>query len=135
MDETLTDIPGHHVMSLLCKYMPYKLSEGCSWDEEKDSIADHILDYVERFFPKLREHLVGYQCLTPLDIERMLGMTRGDICHGGHEWRARTRAGDESGGDCGGRNGSGQSRGAGTLRRYDSEAESRRHFVGHEEAP
>ena len=26
--------------------------------------------------------MVGYQCLTPLDLERMLGMTRGDICHG-----------------------------------------------------
>ena len=82
MDETLTDTPDHHVMSLLCKYMPYNLSEGRSWDEEKDSIANHIFDYVEHFIPSLREHLVGYQCLTPLDIERMLGMTRGDICHG-----------------------------------------------------
>ena len=41
-----------------------------------------IFSYVERFIPRLRDITVGYQCLTPLDLERMLGMTRGDICHG-----------------------------------------------------
>ena len=82
LDPTLTDTPGHHVMSLLCKYMPYDLSGGRSWDNEKDRITERIFSYVERFIPRLRDITVGHQCLTPLDLERMLGMTRGDICHG-----------------------------------------------------
>jgi phytoene dehydrogenase-like protein len=45
-------------------------------------VVSAILAHVERFIPNLREILVGFQCHTPLDLERVLGMTRGDICHG-----------------------------------------------------
>ena len=69
-------------MSLLCKYMPYELSEGRDWDDLKPMVVSDILDYVEKFIPNIRDTLVGYQCHTPLDLERTLGMTRGDICHG-----------------------------------------------------
>jgi phytoene dehydrogenase-like protein len=82
MDQELTDQPGHHVMSLLCKYMPYDLADGASWDEQKPKVTQDILDHVARFIPNLPDILVATQCLTPLDLERMLGMTRGDICHG-----------------------------------------------------
>ena len=75
-------IRDSHVMSLLCKYMPYDLSQGRSWDEQKQPVLEQIFDYVESFIPAIRDIVVGYQCLTPLDLERMLGMTRGDICHG-----------------------------------------------------
>lgn len=82
IDPDLVDKPGHHVMSLLCKYMPYKLSEGQSWDEQKPAVVAQILDYVEGFIPDIRRILVGHQCMTPLDLERVLGLTGGDICHG-----------------------------------------------------
>jgi phytoene dehydrogenase-like protein len=82
LDPDLTDKPGHHVMSLLCKYMPYNLSGGRTWDEEKARVVDRVMGYVERFIPRLRDIAVGYECFTPLDLERTLGMTRGDICHG-----------------------------------------------------
>lgn len=82
MDDSLTDEPGHHVMSLLCKYMPYDLVEGQSWDEQKPRVMHDVLAHVTKFIPNLPEILVAQQCLTPLDLERMLGMTRGDICHG-----------------------------------------------------
>lgn len=82
MDDGLVDTPGHHVMSLLCKYMPYDLANGEHWDDRKDTVVEDILAHVERFIPNLREILVGHQCLSPLDIERVFGMTRGDICHG-----------------------------------------------------
>ncbi len=82
MDDGLTDAPGTHVMSLLCKYMPYDLAGGRHWDTEKDRVVSDILDYVERFIPNLPQILEHAQCLTPLDIERTFGMTRGDICHG-----------------------------------------------------
>ena len=82
IDDSLTDEPGHHVMSLLCKYMPFDLADGKSWDDEKHIVVQNILDHLTQFIPNLPDILVAHQCLTPLDIERMFGMTRGDICHG-----------------------------------------------------
>ncbi len=82
MDDSLVEKPGTHVMSLLCKYMPYDLADGKHWDDEKEKVVANILKYLKGFIPNLSDILVGYQCLTPLDLERMFGMTRGDICHG-----------------------------------------------------
>ncbi|MEH6607956.1 MAG: NAD(P)/FAD-dependent oxidoreductase [Halioglobus sp.] len=82
MDDSLTDQEGTHVMSLLCKYMPYDLAEGEHWDSKKPAIVENVLDHLAKFIPNLRDILVASQCLTPLDIERIFGMTRGDICHG-----------------------------------------------------
>ncbi len=82
MDDSLTDEPGTHVMSLLCKYMPYDLADGKDWDTEKEGTVQMILRHLTRFIPNLPDILVAHQCLTPLDLERMFGMTRGDICHG-----------------------------------------------------
>lgn len=82
LDPNLTDKEGHHVMSLLCKYMPYDLADGQSWDDSKEQVVDDILAHVTRFIPNLHDILVATQCMTPLDLERVLGMTRGDICHG-----------------------------------------------------
>lgn len=81
-DDTLTDEPGTHVMSLLCKYMPYDLADGKNWDDEREPVFQQIIDHVSQLIPNIREIMVGHQCLTPLDIERTFGMTRGDICHG-----------------------------------------------------
>ncbi len=82
IDETLTDRPGHHVMSLLCKYMPYELANGEDWDVRKAAVIENILEHVTRFIPNLPDILVANQCLTPLDLERVFGLPRGDICHG-----------------------------------------------------
>jgi phytoene dehydrogenase-like protein len=81
-DDSLTDEPGTHVMSLLCKYMPYDLKEGMDWDSIKDETVQMILAHLTKYIPNLPDILVAHQCYTPLDLERTLGMTRGDICHG-----------------------------------------------------
>jgi len=81
-DDSLTDQAGTHVMSLLCKYMPYDLADGEHWDTKKASVVEDILSHLTTFIPNLPKILVHTQCLTPLDLERLFGMTRGDICHG-----------------------------------------------------
>ena len=62
--------------------MPYDLADGKNWDKEKDKTVKKILGYLTKLIPNLPDILVAHQCLTPLDLERMFGMTRGDICHG-----------------------------------------------------
>ncbi len=81
-DDTLTDEPGTHVMSVLCKYMPFDLADGKNWDDEKDGVVKQILDHLTKYIPNLPDILVATQCLTPLDLERTFGLPRGDICHG-----------------------------------------------------
>ena len=77
--------PGHHVMSLLCKYFPYRLSGGRSWDDIKEEVADGIIGRVAKHIPNLPELIVGRQVLSPLDLERVFGLTEGDIFHGRHD--------------------------------------------------
>lgn len=84
LDDSLAP-PGHHVMSLLCKYYPYHLAGGQGWDAIKDRVADRILAAVQRHIPNLGRITVARQVLSPLDLERMFGLTEGDIFHGRHD--------------------------------------------------
>jgi len=84
IDDTLAP-PGHHVMSLIGKYYPYRLADGQSWDEIGSSVADRILKKLEGYLPNLRQLIVGQQFLTPLDLEQVFGLTEGDIFHGRHD--------------------------------------------------
>src|SRR5262245_31019339 len=84
IDDTLAP-PGHHVMSLIGKYYPYKLAEGQDWDAVGPSVAERVLTVLERHMPNLRRLIVGRQFLTPLDLERVFGLTEGDIFHGRHD--------------------------------------------------
>ena len=76
---------GGHVAALLCKYFPYRLSGGRSWDATKEQVADSIIAAVERHIPGLSKLIVGRQILTPLDLERVFGLPEGDIFHGRHD--------------------------------------------------
>ena len=83
-DDSLT-APGQHVMSLLCKYYPFELADGRHWDDVREQVADDIVAYVAQYFPDLPELIVGRQVLSPLDLERVFGLTQGDIFHGRHD--------------------------------------------------
>lgn len=83
LDDSLAP-PGHHVMSILCKYYPFEPADK-QWDDIKESVADDIIDYLARFMPNIKSLIVGRQTLTPLDLERVFGLTDGDIFHGRHD--------------------------------------------------
>lgn len=77
--------PGHHVMALLCKYYPYHLAGGKNWDDIKEQVADGIITAVERHIPNLRRITVARTVMSPVDLERVFGLTEGDIFHGRHD--------------------------------------------------
>jgi len=84
LDDSLAP-PGKHVMSLLCKYYPYRLSGDQNWDQIKEKVADQILASVEPHIPNLGRITMARQVLSPVDLERVFGLTEGDIFHGRHD--------------------------------------------------
>jgi phytoene dehydrogenase-like protein len=81
LDDSLAP-PGAHVASLFCQHAAPQLPDGRSWDEERDAVADRMIATVDRYAPGFSASVVGRQALTPLDLERTLGLTNGDIFHG-----------------------------------------------------
>jgi phytoene dehydrogenase-like protein len=45
-------------------------------------VAALMLDTVDSFAPGFKASVLGYQALSPLDLERVFGLTNGDIMHG-----------------------------------------------------
>jgi phytoene dehydrogenase-like protein len=41
-----------------------------------------MLDTVEHYAPGFKQSVLGYQALSPLDLEEIFGLTAGDIFHG-----------------------------------------------------
>jgi len=73
---------GKHVASLFCQQFAPELSDGRSWDDERDSAVDAILNVVESHAPGFRKLILGQMALSPLDLERKFGLIGGDIFHG-----------------------------------------------------
>jgi phytoene dehydrogenase-like protein len=75
--------PGKHVMSCFVQYAPYHLADGAVWDDERrEAFGQNVIDTIEERFPRIRDHIVGYQFLTPKDIEDITGLTEGNIFQG-----------------------------------------------------
>jgi phytoene dehydrogenase-like protein len=73
--------PGQHVASCFVQYAPYDLEGGWS-EEKKEAFAETVISTLERYAPNIRRAIVGKQVITPVDIERIAGITGGNIFHG-----------------------------------------------------
>jgi len=72
---------GKHIMGIFLQYAPYTLSRG-NWDELRERYADQVIDIIAEYAPNIRSLILHRQVLTPLDLERIYGMTGGNIFHG-----------------------------------------------------
>jgi phytoene dehydrogenase-like protein len=73
--------PGKHVMSSFIQYVPYHL-KGSDWDTERQNLGDTVQRTLESFFPGFSDLVLHREVVTPLDIERVAGLTEGNIFHG-----------------------------------------------------
>jgi phytoene dehydrogenase-like protein len=74
--------PGHHVMSVLAQYAPYRLKAG-AWDgARREALGDAVVATLTRYAPDLPRAIVHRQVVTPLDLEQELGLTEGNIYQG-----------------------------------------------------
>ena len=84
LDDTLVDSrlapPGSHVASLFCQHVHPDVDGG--WDAHRDIVAKLMIDTVDAVAPNFRRSVLGYEALSPLDLERRFGLVGGDIFHG-----------------------------------------------------
>jgi len=72
---------GHHILSLFVQYAPYSLAAG-DWESLKHEFADRCLDEIARFAPNVPGSVLHRQVLAPPDLERVFGLTGGNIFQG-----------------------------------------------------
>jgi phytoene dehydrogenase-like protein len=73
--------PGRHVMTCFVQYVPYRLREG-TWDDKRELLGDRVVRKIGEYAPNVPRAVVARQVLTPLDLERVYGLTEGNIFHG-----------------------------------------------------
>jgi len=83
-DSTLAP-PGAHTVSAFVQYAPYRLAEG-TWDDQRDAagervIDERVIDLMDSIAPGFRASVIGKVVLTPLDMERLVGLVYGNIHH------------------------------------------------------
>ncbi len=81
VDDSLAP-PGMHIASLFCQQFAPQLSDGRSWDDVREQVADLIIDTVNDHAPNFKASVIARQIHSPLDLERKFGLIGGDIFHG-----------------------------------------------------
>src|SRR5205823_10315191 len=75
--------PGNHVMSCFVQYAPYHLADDAVWDDAaREAFGETVIDTIEERAPNIRKLILHRQVLTPLDIERTIGLSEGNIFQG-----------------------------------------------------
>ncbi len=80
IDPTLAP-PGKHTLFIWGQYHPYELSNGENWDAIADREADKLIAAVDAYAPGTRDLVNDRFVQTPLQIERMHGLLRGNVMH------------------------------------------------------
>ncbi len=73
--------PGKHTMTCFVQYAPTEL-KGTDWDAFKPKAAETVLDTIEEYAPNIRKVVRHWQIMSPADMERILGLTGGNIFQG-----------------------------------------------------
>jgi phytoene dehydrogenase-like protein len=73
--------PGKHVMSIFAQYAPYHLRGGWT-DAQREAFGDAVVDTLSQYAPNIKSAILHRQVITPADIERMLGLSEGNIFQG-----------------------------------------------------
>jgi phytoene dehydrogenase-like protein len=93
VDHTIAP-PGKHLLSIFVQYAPYKLappspsadglaaSAASNWNAIKDKFADRCIEVLAEYAPNVPGAIEHRQVLSPVDLERVYGITGGNIMQG-----------------------------------------------------
>ena len=80
LDPTMAP-PGKHVMSIFVQYAPYRVNGGWT-DARREALGDAVVDTLAEYAPNLKGAILHRQVITPADIERVVGLSEGNIFQG-----------------------------------------------------
>jgi phytoene dehydrogenase-like protein len=69
------------LVAMTPQYHPYKLADGQSWDDIREREADRILATLAEYAPNVASAVTHRYIQSPLDLERNVGLLRGNIMH------------------------------------------------------
>jgi phytoene dehydrogenase-like protein len=69
------------IVSLHFQFAPYALREG-DWGQERAALERCAIDTAASVVPRLKSSIYDVKSLTPLDLEKIYGLTEGDLNHG-----------------------------------------------------
>ena len=79
-DDTIAPA-GKHNVTVWGQWHPYELSNGESWDDIAEREGTKLVDAVDRVAPGFAASVEHMHVQTPLDLERELGLLRGNVMH------------------------------------------------------
>ena len=75
-------INNHHILSATIQYTPYQLKT-ISWNQTiKEQLKNNVIEILNSYIPNFKSILDSCYVFSPLDIEKMLGLTEGNLNHG-----------------------------------------------------
>ncbi|HBU48932.1 MAG TPA: amine oxidase [Myxococcales bacterium] len=80
VDDTVAP-DGKHLMNMFVQYAPYHLAEG-TWEDHRDDFADRCFQIFDEYAPNFSASVLERQVLAPPDLEKMFGLTGGNIFQG-----------------------------------------------------
>ncbi len=80
VDPTLVP-PGKHSLYIWAQYHPYTLASGESWDSIRERETDRLIETLAEYAPNVAGSITHRYIQTPLDLERNVGLLRGNIMH------------------------------------------------------
>src|SRR5262249_34673005 len=81
LDDTLAPA-GAHVASLFCQHVAPQLPAGRSWNDYRETVADLMIETVDRYAPGFKASVVGRQAWGPLAMDRVSGRPGGAFSPG-----------------------------------------------------
>lgn len=73
---------GQHAMSVLVRYVPYRLADG-AWDTaRREALGDRVVEILGESAPNLPGAVLHRQVLAPPDLEERFGLPEGSEVHG-----------------------------------------------------
>jgi phytoene dehydrogenase-like protein len=73
---------GKHYMSVFVQYCPYQLADGEWNDAKRKAFGNTVIDTIALHSPNFKDLILHAEIRTPLDIEKQVGLTEGNIFQG-----------------------------------------------------
>lgn len=75
-------INNHHVLSATVQYSPYQL-KSMSWNQDLNKkLKNNVIESLSLYIPNFKSIVESCYVLSPLEIEKMFGLTEGNLNHG-----------------------------------------------------